>query len=126
MSLKIEGSPITVSHDLGTLPMRMLQVGGEALSQICDEMVTMAKFLCPKATGSLALSIRKDVKLSSHNRIVFSVKCGGGIINPRTRKEVGYALIVEMKQPFMQPALTMAWNSAFQKIQNAVVEKCKQ
>jgi hypothetical protein len=126
MSLKIEGSPETVAYELGKLHLRMLDVGGEALNQICEEMVYMAKVLCPKATGSLALSIRKEVKQTSSNRVAFSVKAGGNIINPKTGREVNYAVIVEMKQPFMSPAYAMACDVAVERIQSAVMERCKQ
>jgi len=84
----------------------------EGLSEVADRIVQDAKGIVSVDTGSLQKSIRKEDTVSQgYIHGVSVVAGGGGIINPKTGREVNYAAYVEygtskmQSKPFLRPAL---------------------
>ncbi|MEM2163907.1 MAG: HK97 gp10 family phage protein [Candidatus Bathyarchaeia archaeon] len=107
MSVEIVGSAELVAK-LESLSDRLGELSDEALAELADRIVEDAKSLCPVDTGSLRRSIRWERDPSGG---VIIAAGGGGVINPRTKREVDYAAYVEFgtsrapAQPFLQPAI---------------------
>jgi len=125
MSLVFNWNRGTVSSEISALPLKMLESSGEVLFNICSEIVALAKAYCPVDTGALQMSIRMQIIEKADSKIAFSVTAGENIINPKTGREVDYAVFVEAKQPFMKPALDIVLGSAQERIKNAILEKCQ-
>lgn len=89
--------------DIATLEYNINIAAEEALNQICDLIVSYAKFYAPVETGSLRDSIRRES--GGEQWLTKRVRAGGYIINPKTGRFVDYAGYVESKTPFMQPAV---------------------
>jgi HK97 gp10 family phage protein len=107
LSVEIAGSAELTAR-LENLASRIDELSGEALIELAEQIVDDAKALCPVDTGSLRRSIRYE--RDPDGSIVIAAG-GGGVVNPRTRREVDYAAYVEFgtsrspAQPFLQPAL---------------------
>jgi HK97 gp10 family phage protein len=107
VSVEISGSAELTAR-LENLASRMGELSDEALVELAERIVDDAKALCPVDTGSLRRSIRYE--RDPDGSIVIAAG-GGGVVNPRTRREVDYAAYVEFgtsrlpAQPFLQPAL---------------------
>ena len=107
MSVEIAGSAELTAR-LENLASRIDEISDEALAELAERIVDDAKALCPVDTGSLRRSIRYE--RDPDGGVVIAAG-GGGVVNPRTRREVDYAAYVEFgtsrtpAQPFLQPAL---------------------
>jgi HK97 gp10 family phage protein len=107
LSVEIAGSAELTAR-LENLASRIGELSGEALVELAEQIVDDAKALCPVDTGSLRRSIRYE--RDPEGGVIIAAG-GGGVINPRTRREVDYAAYVEFgtgrspAQPFLQPAL---------------------
>ena len=107
MSVEIAGSAELTAR-LENLASRIDEISDEALAELAERIVDDAKALCPVDTGSLKRSIRYE--RDPDGGVVIAAG-GGGVVNPRTRREVDYAAYVEFgtsrtpAQPFLQPAL---------------------
>jgi HK97 gp10 family phage protein len=107
LSVEISGSAELTAR-LERLASRIGELSGEALVELAEHIVEDAKALCPVDTGSLKRSIRYE---RDPDGSIIIAAGGGGVINPRTRREVDYAAYVEFgssrspAQPFLQPAL---------------------
>jgi len=85
----------------------------ESLNEAADLGVDRAKQLVPVATGSLQRTIRKepDAQVEADSFSVGISAGDGGIINPRTGREVDYAGHIEYgtskmtPKPYLRPAL---------------------
>ena len=93
---------------LSNLDEKLKRALAEALKEIAEKIRDDAKDLVPVDTGSL----RKSIRVEKEGELQVSVIAGGGgVINPRTGREVDYAGYVEFgtsrmsPQPYMQPAL---------------------
>ena len=93
---------------LSNLDEKLSRALEEALEEIAEKIRDDAKSFAPVDTGSL----RKSIRVEREGELQFSVVAGGGgVINPRTGREVDYAGYVEFgtsrmsPQPYMQPAL---------------------
>ena len=76
----------------------------EVLMERAQLMKGLAQVYVRVDTGSLRDSIRVESGgIGEHWRRI-RVRAGGYIINPKTKKRVDYAGIVESKYPFMRPA----------------------
>ena len=74
----------------------MNPAAASVLKEIAEKVKTEAKQLCPVDTGAL----RKSIRLTSTAKIAgqitrIGVRAGGYEVNPKTRKLVNYAVIVE-------------------------------
>lgn len=91
----------------------------ETLNEAADFGVMRAKQLVPVATGALQRSIRRepDAQAEANGFSVGVSAGGGGVVNPRTGREVEYAAHVEygtsrtVPQPYLRPALFEAAQS---------------
>jgi HK97 gp10 family phage protein len=107
LSVEIVGSAELTAR-LENLASRIGELSDEVLVELAERIVEDAKALCPVDTGSLKRSIRYERDPEGG---VIIVAGGGGVVNPRTRREVDYAAYVEFgssrspAQPFLQPAL---------------------
>jgi len=93
---------------LSNLDEKLKRALEEALEEIAEKIRDDAKSFAPVDTGAL----RKSIRVEKKGELQFSVVAGdGGVINPRTGREVDYAGFVEFgtsrmsPQPYMQPAL---------------------
>ena len=91
---------------ISVLPSRIEEAAGEALDM--EEMVGIARSLCPVDTGALAGSIRVE-RLSP---LEMALTAGGaGFVNPRTGRVIDYAEAVHdgtskrPARPFLRQAL---------------------
>ena len=97
-----------LEEKLSNLDVKLSRALDEALEEIAEKIRDDAKSLVPVDTGALKKSIRIEKKGKLQVSIVAG---GGGVINPRTGREVDYAGFVEFgtshmsPQPYMQPAL---------------------
>ncbi len=114
----------TVKEDLAKLPEQMLQASEEALNQAADLIVGLAKVNVRVDTGSLRDSIRKERvgPTYQYHRIV-RVRAGGYIVNPKTGKLVNYAGVVEMKFPYLRPAVENVLPQLRMLLENNVVSE---
>ena len=100
-----------------TLPETIKQAMMQVLTECLDEAVNYAKALAPVQTGALRTSVRREG---------LSFKAGdGGVVNPRTGREVDYAVFVELKYPFMKASWAMASADIEQRIRDRILEMLK-
>lgn len=76
----------------------------EVLMQQAQLMRGLAQIYVLVDTGSLRDSIRVERGGEGEHWRQVSVRAGGYVTNPKTGRLVDYAVFVEAKQPFMQPA----------------------
>jgi HK97 gp10 family phage protein len=107
VSVEISGSAELIAR-LENLCAGIGELSNKALVELAEQIIEDAKALCPVDTGSLRRSIRYE--RDPDGGVVIAAG-GGGVVNPRTRREVDYAAYVEFgtsrlpAQPFLQPAL---------------------
>jgi HK97 gp10 family phage protein len=107
LSVEIVGSAELTAR-LENLAARIGELSDEALVELAEQIVEDARASCPVDTSSLRRSIRYE--RDPDGGVVIAAG-GGGVVNPRTRREVDYAAYVEFgtsrspAQPFLQPAL---------------------
>jgi len=107
--LEIEILGLTeLEEKLSNLDVKLSKALDEALNEIAEKIRDDAKSLVPVDTGAL----RKSIRIEKKGELQVSVVAGdGGVINPRTGREVDYAGYVEFgtsrmnPKPYMQPAL---------------------
>ena len=97
-----------LEEKLSNLDVKLSKALDEALNEIAEKIRDDAKSLVPVDTGAL----RKSIRIEKKGELQVSVVAGdGGVINPRTGREVDYAGYVEFgtsrmnPKPYMQPAL---------------------
>lgn len=112
--IKLDFNKGTVKQDVAQLPEKIYVATLDVLKERTDLMVWIAKSLAPKDTWALMKSIRSQ--WIGKGRRVCIVRAGGYEINPKTKKLVDYAAIVEMRQPYMRPA----WEEAKQGIEDMI------
>ena len=100
---------------LKELPQIIEQATRDVVIECLDQAVWIAKALVPVMTGALRMSIRREG---------LSFCAGdGGIINPRTRREVDYAVFVEAEYPFMKASWSMASTGIEDKIKQRILTR---
>ena len=110
---------------LSRLDEKLKQALEEALEEIAEKIRDDAKDLAPVDTGSLRESIRVEKEGDLQVSVIAG---GGGVINPRTGREVDYAGYVEFgtsrmsPQPYMQPALEKNRDEILRIIERKVLE----
>ena len=113
---------------LSNLEEKLTNALAEALEEIAGKIRDDAKSFVPVDTGSLRKSIRVE---KEGNLQVSVIAGGGGVINPRTGREVDYAGYVEFgtsraaPQPFMQPALEKNHDEILRVVKEKVLEVLK-
>jgi len=110
---------------LSNLEEKLTNALAEALEEIAGKIRDDAKSFVPVDTGSL----RKSIRVEKEGELQFLVVAGdGGVINPRTGREVDYAGYVEFgtsraaPQPFMQPALEKNRDETLRIVKEKVLE----
>ena len=124
--MEIEIIGLTELEDkLSNLEEKLTNALAEALEEIAEKIRDDAKGFVPVDTGALRKSIRVEKKGSLEVSIIAG---GGGVINPRTGREVDYAGYVEFgtsrasPQPFMQPALEKNRDEILRVVKEKVLE----
>ena len=112
----------TVKQDLAELPEKMLEYAFEVLIQQAQLMKGYAQTYVRVDTGSLRDSIRVERGGIGKNWKQVRVRAGGYITNPKTRRPVNYAAIVETKYPFLKPAYYQVRDTIKEMIKQRVVE----
>ena len=110
---------------LSNLDVKLKRALEEALEEIAEKIRDDAKNFVPVDTGSLKKSIRVEKEGDLQVSVVAG---GGGVINPRTGREVDYASFVEFgtsrmsPQPYMQPALEKNRDEILRIVKEKVLE----
>jgi len=127
--MEIEIIGLTELEDkLSNLEEKLGKALTEALEEIAEKIRDDAKGFVPVDTGALRKSIRVEEKGSLEVSIIAG---GGGVINPRTGREVDYAGYVEFgtsrasPQPYMQPALEKNRDEILRVVKEKVLEVFK-
>jgi len=127
--MEIEIVGLTELEDkLSNLEEKLTKALAEALEEVSEKIRDDAKGFVPVDTGSLRKSIRVERKGSLEVSIIAG---GGGVINPRTGREVNYAGYVEFgtsrmsPQPYMQPALEKNRDEVLRIVKEKVIEVFK-
>ena len=126
MKMEIEIVGLRELEDkLSNLDEKLKRALEEALEEIAEKIRDDAKDLAPVDTGSL----RKSIRVEKEGDLQVSVIAGGGgVINPRTGREVDYAGYVEFgtskmsPQPYMQPALEKNRDEILRIVKEKVLE----
>ena len=124
--MEIEIIGLTELEDkLSNLDEKLGKALDEALNEIAEKIWDDAKGFAPVDTGSLRKSIRVEKKGKLEVQVIAG---GGGVINPRTGREVDYAGYVEFgtsrmsPQPYMQPALEKNRDEILRVVKEKVLE----
>jgi hypothetical protein len=126
MSIRLDFSDPNVKEKIAQLPEKMLKYAEEVLSKQCDLIVGIAKVNVPVDTGSLRDSIRKERGGMGKHWRQFKVRAGGYVTNPKTGRRVNYAWIVELRFPFLRPAVEEVKPTIVEMIRANVVEKASE
>lgn len=122
-TIRVDATKGTVRQDLAILPEKMLEAAYEELLQQAYLMRGLAQIYVRVDTGSLRDSIRVErVGPTYHLHMVVRVRAGGYITNPKTKRLVNYAGIVEIKYPYMRPAWEQIRGNIIALIERRVVE----
>jgi len=110
---------------LSNLDKKLSKALDEALNEIAEKIRDDAKSFVPVDTGAL----RKSIRIEKKGKLQVSIVAGGGgVINPRTGREVDYAGYVEFgtsrmnPQPYMQPALEKNRDEILRIVKEKVLE----
>jgi hypothetical protein len=87
----------TLKIALAELPEKMLDAAYEELDQQAELMKGIWQVIAPVDTGSYRDSIRKERGGTGKHWRIVRVRAGGYIVNPKTRRLVDYAVILERK-----------------------------
>jgi len=127
--MEIEILGLTELEDnLSNLEEKLGKALAEALDKISEKIRDDAKGFAPVDTGALRKSIRTEKKGKLQVSIIAG---GGGVINPKTGREVDYAGYVEFgtsrmsPQPYMQPALEKNRDEILRIVKEKVLEVFK-
>ncbi len=113
LDIRWEGLEDVLRYLAKTIPEAFEEAALTALNLAAAEARDYAKMLCPVDTGALRKSIR--VEPTAHREGGYYeagvTAGGGGVINPKTGREVDYAAYVELgtsrtpPQPYLMPAI---------------------
>jgi len=124
--LEIEILGLTeLEEKLSNLEEKLSNALDEALNEIAEKISSDARNFAPVDTGAL----RKSIRIEKKGKLRVSVVAGGGgVINPKTGREVDYAGYVEFgtsrmsPQPYMQPALEKNKDEILRIVKEKVLE----
>jgi len=115
----------SLEDKLSNLDAKLTNALAEALDEISEKIRDDAKSFAPVDTGAL----RKSIHVERKGKLEVSIVAGdGGVINPRTGREVDYAGYVEFgtsrasPQPYMQPALEKNRDEILRIVKEKVLE----
>jgi len=123
MSIYLDLNDPTVKVKLATLPEKMLEWAEEVLLDQAHLMVGYAQVAVDVDTGSLRDSIRVERGGRGEHWREVTVRAGGYVVNPKTRRLVDYARVVEVKHPFMAPAFDQVRPQIEEMLRNLLVER---
>jgi hypothetical protein len=123
MSIKLDLTESNVKENIANLPEKMLEYAFEVLLKQAELIKGLAQVYVPVDTGSLRDSIRIERGGESLNWRQVRVRAGGYITNPKTGKLVNYALIQEIRHPYMRPAFDEVLPTIAEMIKENVVQK---
>jgi len=109
-----------VKRDIADIPNKLLEGAEEAILEVAHLMAGLAQVHVRVDTGSLRDSIRVERGGQGLHWRSVRVRAGGYITNPRTGKLVDYAVVVELKYPYMRPA----WNEVQPEAQEIIRRIC--
>lgn len=94
-----------VAADLSGLPDKLLAGALEAILEQAQLIKGLAQYHVRVETGSLRDSGRVERGGKGKHWAKVSVRFGGYIVNPKTGKLVNYARVVEVRYPYLKPAV---------------------
>ncbi len=112
-TLEWEGLELLQRYLAKTIPEALEKAALEALDETTRRGIDYAKAVVPVDTGALRRSIRQEPKPQREDGYYVAgiTAGGGGVVNPRTGREVDYAGFVEWgtsrtpAQPYLTPAI---------------------
>ena len=114
-----------LENKLSNLDVKLGKALAEALEEIAGKICDDAKGFAPVDTGAL----RKSIRVEKKGKLQVSVVAGGGgVVNPKTGREVNYAGFVEFgtsrmsPQPYMKPALEKNMDLILRVVKEKVLE----
>ena len=125
MSIQLDFSKGKVEQKLAVLPEQMLEAAYEELLQQAELMKGLWQVNAPVDTGSYRDSVRVErVGPTYHLHRMVKVRAGGYITNPKTKRLVDYAAILEQRYHTGQQAFEEVKANLGHLIQRGVVEAC--
>ena len=125
MSIRLDFEKGTAAQDLAMLPEKMLEAAYEELLQQAELMKGLWQVNARVDTGSYRDSIRVErVGPTKHLHKMVRVRAGGYITNPKTKRLVDYAAILEQRYHTGQLAFEEVWANLGHLIRRGVVEAC--
>jgi len=103
-AIKLDVNTSIVKQDIATIPNALLEGAEQAIMEAAHLMQGLAQIHVRVDTGSLRDSIRVERGGESMHFRQVRVRAGGYVTNPKTGRLVDYAVIVEIKYPYMRPA----------------------
>jgi len=105
MSITLDFADPNIKQKLAELPEKMLEYAYQVIMEQAHLIVGLAQVYVPVDTGSLRDSIRVERGGEGKHWRQVKVRAGGYVTNPKTGNRVNYALYVETRYPFLQPAV---------------------
>jgi hypothetical protein len=123
--IRLDVTKGTVKQDLAMLPEKMLDAAYEELLQQAKLMQGLWQVNAPVDTGSYRDSVRIErVGPTRHLHKMVRVRAGGYVTNPKTRRLVDYAAVLEGKYHCGRNAFEQIRGNINSLIQRRVVEAC--
>jgi hypothetical protein len=123
LSIQLDLADPAIKTKIAELPEKMLDFALEVLLKQAQLMKGLAQVYVAVDTGSLRDSIRVERGGEGAHWRQVRVRAGGYVTNPKTGRLVNYALIQEIRHPYMQPAYDAVKPTITQMLQTGVVEK---
>ena len=124
--IRLDVTKGTVKRDIANIPNKLLEGAEQAILEVAHLMAGLAQVHVRVDTGSLRDSIRVERGGRGMHWRSVRVRAGGYITNPDTGKLVDYAVVVEMKYPYMKVAWREVQPEAQDIIRRICLEEVKQ
>ena len=98
----------TIKAEIARIPEKLLEGAEQAVMETAQLVLGLAQVYVRVDTGSLRDSGRIERGGQGLHWRAVKVRFGGYKVNPRTGKKVDYAAIVEIKYPYVAPAIRQA------------------
>lgn len=109
--MKIDLSSIgTMPYELTRARLMLGKASQEMEQELVDALLRNARLMRDRAKQLVHVdtgSCRKSIRVERRGRTHIAVRAGGYIVNPKTRRKVDYAGILEQRYPYMRPAWNM-------------------
>jgi len=119
-AIRLDFSKGVVKSDVADIPNKLLEGAEQAILEVAHLMAGLAQVHVRVDTGSLRDSIRVERGGQTMRWRQVRVRAGGYVVNPRTKRLVDYATLVETKYPYMKPA----WHEVEPQVEDIIRRVC--